>query len=136
MAKLTQKQENFCVAYIELGNKSKAYAAAYSTENMKPETVHKRADELFNHGAVSGRIAELREEHRERHNMTVDDLLAELEEARQLALSVEAAAPAVSATMGKAKILGLDKQVIDHQSSDGSFGAKNLNITVVGKDDE
>ena len=28
---------------------------------------------------------------------------------------------AVAATMGKAKLLGLDKQVIDHQSSDGSM---------------
>jgi phage terminase small subunit len=110
MTKLTQKQENFCLAYIELGNKSKAYAAAYSTENMKPETIHKRADELFNHGGVSGRIAKLKEEHRGRHNMT---------EARQLAFSIESPAPAVSATMGKAKLLGLDKQVVEHTGNLG-----------------
>jgi hypothetical protein len=40
--------------------------------------------------------------------MKVDDLLAELEEARQLAKNIEQPSPMVSATMGKAKILGLD----------------------------
>jgi hypothetical protein len=58
--------------------------------------------------------------------LTVEDLLRELEEARQLAISTEAPAPAVSATMGKAKLLGLDKQVIDHQSSDGSMSPKTF----------
>lgn len=59
-----------------------------------------------------------------RHDLTVGDLLAELEEARQAALGAEnpQSSAAVAATMGKAKILGLDKQIIDHRSSDGSHG--------------
>lgn len=122
--KLTQKQENFCLKYVECGKAAEAYRHAYSAENMKPETVHKRASELLDDGEVSGRIEQLKEEHRARHRVTVDDLLEELEEARMLAMSVENAAPAVSATMGKAKILGLDKQVIDHTSSDGTMTPK------------
>jgi len=35
----TQKQENFCLAYIECGNASEAYRRAYDAEYMKPETV-------------------------------------------------------------------------------------------------
>lgn len=136
MKPLTQKQELFCMAYIETGNASESYRRAYNTDKMKPESINRKAKELMDNVNISARIDALREPIRERHNMTVDDLLRELEEARQLALSVESPAPAVSATMGKAKILGLDKQVIDHTSSDGSFGAKELNITVVGKEDE
>lgn len=63
-----------------------------------------------------------------RHDLTVGDLLAELEEARQAALGAEnpQSSAAVAATMGKAKILGLDKQVIDHKSSDGSMSVGAL----------
>ncbi|MDG6264490.1 terminase small subunit, partial [Glaesserella parasuis] len=55
------------------------------------------------------------------HKLTVDDLLDELEVAREKALEREQLSVAVSATMGKAKLLGLDKQVINHTSSDGSL---------------
>lgn len=47
----------------------------------------------------------------ERHKITVDDLLAELEEARQMGIKTEKAAPMAAATMGKAKLLGLDRVV-------------------------
>lgn len=45
----------------------------------------------------------------QRHRITVDDLLAELEEARAMAIKTEKAGPMAQATMGKAKLLGLDK---------------------------
>lgn len=57
---LTIKQEDFCQAYIRLGDKSAAYRDAYSTSNMKATTIHKRSCELFDNGAVAGRIEELR----------------------------------------------------------------------------
>lgn len=47
----------------------------------------------------------------QRHKITVDDLLKELEEARMMAIKTEKAGPMAQATMGKAKLLGLDKQV-------------------------
>ena len=37
--KLTPKQERFCQVYIETGNASEAYRAAYNAEKMKPESV-------------------------------------------------------------------------------------------------
>lgn len=120
MVKLTPKQENFCLAYLETGNASEAYRRAYDAGGMAAATVNKRASELLDNGEVAGRLDELREPILKRHAITVDDLLAELEEARRLALETEAPAPAVSATMGKAKLLGLDKQVIEHHGANGA----------------
>ena len=118
---LTPKQEKFCIVYLETGNASEAYRQAYDAQSMKPETVNKRASELLDNGVIAGRLEALRAPIIAKAQLTVEDLLRELEEARRLALDTEAPGPAVSATMGKAKLLGLDKQVIDHQSSDGSM---------------
>ena len=121
--KLTPKQESFCQKFIELGNASEAYRQSYNCSRMKTGTINSRAKELRNDGPITVRIEELQAEHRERHNWTVDDAMVELEEARQAALMAETvqASAAVAATMSKAKLLGLDKQIIDHQSSDGSM---------------
>lgn len=110
---LTPKQEEFCQKYIELGNASKAYREVYSTQGMKPETVNRKAKELMDNGKITARIAELQEQHTERHKITVDDLLAELEEARELAKTKENAGAMITATLGKAKLLGLDKQMVE-----------------------
>ncbi|HHD7737785.1 TPA: terminase small subunit [Providencia rettgeri] len=113
---LTLKQEAFCQAYIEnKGNASEAYRAAYAAGKMKSETVNKRASELLANGEITGRVAELQQEHRTKHDVTVSGLLEELEEARQKALTAETpqASAAVAATMGKARLTGLDKVLID-----------------------
>lgn len=127
---LTVKQEKFCQAYIETGNASEAYRLTYDASKMKPETIHKRSSELMANGEVSGRINDLQSKHEERHKLTVDDLLRELEEARVAALTAETvqSSAAVGATMGKAKLLGLDKQIIDHQSSDGSMKPTRIEL--------
>ena len=110
MSDLTPKQEAFSQAFVELGNASEAYRLAYDAENMKPESVHRTAKEVYDNPKVASRIAELRGELVERHRLTVDDLIRELEEARAAALHQEKpqAAAMVAATMGKAKILGLE----------------------------
>lgn len=106
--RLTIKQEAFCQAYIETGNASEAYRRAYGAKNQKPETVNPNAFNLTQNTKILARLAELKAEHAKRHNLTVDDLLIELEEARQIAL--KASTPQVSATvagtMGKARLLG------------------------------
>lgn len=113
--KLTEKQEKFCLKLVETNNQSEAYRYAYNTSKMKPESVHRKACELVKNVNVTARLAQLREEHRMRHRVTVDDLLAELEEARTIALHAETpqTSAAVSASLGKAKLLGLDKQLIE-----------------------
>lgn len=118
---LTPKQEAFALAYVETGNASEAYRRAYNAGKMKPEVIAVKASELLAHGKVSVRVAGLQACHAERHKLTVDDLLRELEEARQAALGAETAqsSAAVAATMGKAKLLGMDKQVIEHSGPNG-----------------
>lgn len=110
---LTPKQENFCLAYLETGNASEAYRRAYDCEGAKPETINRTAKELLDNPKIDARLKELRAPIIAKAQLTVEDLLAELEEARRLAIDTETPAPAVSATMGKAKLLGFDKQIID-----------------------
>ena len=128
---LTPKQESFCQLYIELGNASEAYRQSYDADSMNENTVHVKASELLSNGKVSVRIEQIRSEHKKRHNITVDTLLLELEEARQAALSPMLEKPqtaaAVSATMGKAKLLGLDKKIIDVTTNGESMNKPIMN---------
>lgn len=117
---MTEKQEKFCRLVVELNNNSEAYRQSYNASKMKPETINVKACELLKNGNVSVRVAELREEHRQRHRVTVDDILGELEEARQIALhaaETPQTSAAVAASLGKAKLLGLDKQLIELSGS-------------------
>jgi hypothetical protein len=106
---LTLKQEKFCQVYIETGNASEAYRSAYDAKSMKPATVNKRASELFGKGDITGRLAELRGAVSSTHGVTVASLIAELEEARQVGKERGQASAMAVATMGKAKLAGLDK---------------------------
>ena len=109
MAGLTPKQEAFALAYVETGNASEAYRRSYNAEKMKPATVNRTAKELLDSPKIAARLAELKAAHVERHEITVDDLIRELEEARSIAMAGERQQPAamVAASMGKAKLLGL-----------------------------
>ena len=115
---LTPKQEKFCLVYLETGNASEAYRRAYDAGGMSDTSINRKAKELLDNGKISARLSALRAPILKRHAITVDSLLAELEEARRLALETEAPAHAVAATMGKAKLLGYDKQILDLRSSD------------------
>jgi phage terminase small subunit len=109
---LTIKQEKFCMVYIETSNASEAYRQAYNCENMKENSINVNASKLLADAKITLRLEELRKEHAERHNLTINDLIRELEEARKAALSAlpsPQSSAAVAATMGKAKLLGLDK---------------------------
>lgn len=119
---LTPKQEAFCLAYRETGNASEAYRRSYNAEGMKPESINRKAKELIDNGKIAARLKELSERDIKRHQLTVDDLIKELEEARIAALTAEnvQSSAAVTATMGKAKLLGLDKQTVEVSGKDGA----------------
>lgn len=106
---MTPKQEQFARLYVETGNASEAYRQAYNADNMKPETVTNEAYKLLQDPDISAMVDDLKEEARQRHAVTVGDLLQELEQARAAALAAPTpqSSAAVSATMGKAKMLGL-----------------------------
>ena len=56
---LTQKQEDFCLAYIETRNASEAYRRAYAAEKMKPESINRKAKELMDSGKIAARLGKL-----------------------------------------------------------------------------
>lgn len=109
MAALTIKQETFCQKYIETGNASEAYRQSYDSGGMKPESINRKAKELLDNVKIAARLNGLRGDIQVTHNVTVASLLAELEEARIVAKGREQGAAMVAATMGKAKLAGLDK---------------------------
>ena len=69
----------------------------------------RKAKELLDNGKITARINELRGTHQKRHEMTVDELSAQLDEDRSFARQNGHSAAAVSATMGKARLFGLLK---------------------------
>jgi phage terminase small subunit len=106
---LTEKQTAFCYAYMEKGNASESYRIAYDAENMSDNAIGVEACRLMAHPNVALKIEELRRMAAERNKITVDDLITELQEAREAALKATnpQSAAAVAATMGKAKLLGM-----------------------------
>ena len=59
MKKLTQKQENFCLAYIRTGSPSDAYRAAYNAGKMKAQSIAVNASKLLADTNVALRVKEL-----------------------------------------------------------------------------
>ena len=87
--------------------KGKTQSEAYVLAGYKPSVAN--ASTLRTNQKVGARIAEIQGRAAVRAEMTVADIIKELEEARQAAL--QAGTPqsgaAVTASMGKAKLLGL-----------------------------
>ena len=105
--KITAKQEKACQAYIETGCKSTAYRAAYNVAKMKPNTINRKAFELFEAEIVTARVEELQAEHRAAHGVTIERLTEDLERAERLAHQQGQAGAAVSAVTAIAKLHGL-----------------------------
>ena len=122
MSKLTLKQDTFCREYIENGgNASEAYRSAYEAGGMKDAVIHVKASELLKNAKVAVRIEALQSGAARRHYTTIDSLVEELEEARIKAMAKKGgASAAVSATMGKAKLLGLIIDKNEHTGKDGA----------------
>lgn len=106
--KLTPKQEAFCLSYLETSNASESYRRCYNAGKMKIEGIWVNACKLLASTKVALRVAELQALAAKRNEITIDDLIVELEEARKIAFGalIPQSSAAVSATMGKAKILG------------------------------
>ena len=105
------KHELFVQKWHEIDNKTQAYLIAFPTsKRWKIETVNSRASELSKDSKVLGRYKELQEESGARHGITIDSLLKELNEIKEVAMSLETpqCSAAVSSVMSKAKLTGHD----------------------------
>ena len=114
---LTIKQENFARAYIETGNASEAYRRAYDAENCAAETIRVKACELLQNGNVAVMVEELKADHAERHEVTVDSLTVRLDSAYDVARDNKQASAMVSSVAVTAKIHGMitdKKQIVNN----------------------
>ena len=116
---LTTKQELFVSAYCSNGFNATqaAIEAGYSADSAR---------EIGSDNLTKPDIAEAVDRYKlsikKRHGITIESLLRELEEAREAALSAETpqSSAAIAATMGKAKLTGLDKHIVEVSGPEGS----------------
>ena len=106
MSGLTVKEQLFSMTYVESGNATKAYQEAYN-HNGNTSTAQKEGFTVLHRPLVQAAIAELQANHRKRHQINVDKIIADLEKARLLAMESRNPSAAVSASMAKAKLAGL-----------------------------
>lgn len=83
---LTPKQEKFCQLYIEFGNASEAYRQAYNAKNMTTGAINTNAKKLLKDTPIALRIEELQQAHQQRHNLTIDNIIADLQEYRDICM--------------------------------------------------
>jgi phage terminase small subunit len=126
--KLTPKQEGFCQDYIKTGNQSEAYRLNYNSGKMLPASINNKAYELMQNVDITSRITTLQERIAKKFEVTVESLTRELEEDRQLARDLEMPSAAISALSVKARIHGLDKQVLSNDPNNPMPATINVNI--------
>lgn len=112
---VTEQQEKFAQAFVETGNASESYRRSYNTSRMNENSISRKAHDVLHNVKVTARIDALRQSHTKRHGITVDTLLEKLNKVYTVALGAETpqSSAAVQAVMGQAKLLGLDKQLIE-----------------------
>ncbi len=102
---MTPKQAAFVSEYmIDHNGTQAAIRAGYSARTARQQAV-----ELLATDDIRKAIQAAEDKAKQRNAITFDDLLEELEQARQQALCNGQAAAMVSATLAKAKMLGFDK---------------------------
>ena len=112
------KHEKFCHVWHETGNKSEAYRQSHpNAAKWKDETVHNKASALSKRGEVLARLEQLQKDGLDSHGVTVGSLIKELENCRVIALEQDnpQTSAAINAVMGKAKLVGLDKVIIEQK---------------------
>ena len=113
------KHEMFAQKWHETENKSEAYRYAFPRSlEWLDASVHSKACKLSKNTKVKARYDELKQETADAHGITVSTLLTELEEARLIGKQEGTAGGMVSATMGKAKLVGLDVVKVEITSAE------------------
>lgn len=115
--KLTPKQENFCLVYLETGNATEAYRRSYNVSRMKPESINRSAKKMVDNGKIAARLDELRAPVREAAQLTLESHLADLQIIRDAALAAGQFGPATTAETNRGRAAGL--YVERHEHSGG-----------------
>lgn len=101
--KLNPRQEIFAQE-IAIG---KTQENAYILAGYSKKTARIGASKMLTNANISARVKELQNKNAERNEIAVDDLLAQLEKARIMAMDMGQSHAAVLAIMSKAKLLGV-----------------------------
>jgi phage terminase small subunit len=91
--------------FAQLLAEGKTATDAYGEAGFKPNTGN--ASTMANDPEIVGRVNELKMEHRERHDVTIDALTDELDEAIQMAFENKQPGHAIQGIQAKAKLHGL-----------------------------
>jgi hypothetical protein len=124
---LTAKQEKFCQGVAKGLTYSDAYRQAYNAKKMKMEAINISASRLMDNPKIELRVEELKKRTLKRYDLTVDDIVEELEDARKIARDLGQSSAMVSASMGKAKLFGMIVDKKAHTDSEGN----DLDVPVV-----
>lgn len=131
---LTEKQDAFCLAYIETGNAAEAYRRAYDVDPTKQANswIYVEACQLLDNPKVALRIEGLQKEAERLALYNVSKAFDEYEEARKLATDEKNPSAAVSAINGKVKLFGLDQPFkVDHTTGGDKLGPSVIERVIV-----
>lgn len=105
--KLTPKQDKFCLHYHENGNAYEAYRHAYNAENMKRNTIDRKAYGLLQKDLIRARLDQLNAESQAQVQYRQADAFRELCTAVDMAYKAGNPSAAVQAIKAKIDLLGL-----------------------------
>lgn len=130
LEELPPKQRRFCELYVELGSYKSAYSAMAEEcgSPVKDASSRIMGYRYSKEPLIKRYIAKLQEALSADLNITIEKIILELEEARLLAIAESNPAAAIAATMGKAKVAGLDKKSIELSAKD-SAPVINISMT-------
>lgn len=121
-APLTPKQQRFVQEYLKDQNGTKAAIRTGYSE----KTAKQQGSRLLTDPRVQAAVKAGQQKVAKKAEVTVDSLMAELEQARKLALKEKQASAAVTATMGKGKLAGLLVEKHKHSGAIGTYNLKDL----------
>lgn len=130
-ARLTAKQEAFCIAIVKGMTQSDAYRASYDAKNMKMATINRAATELFANPLITARIAEIRAPVVRDARITLEDHIAEMAALKAEAKKAGQFAAAIKAEELRGKVSGLYVEKHEHSGPGGGAIPVDMKWTVV-----
>ncbi|WP_052076957.1 terminase small subunit [Xanthomonas cannabis] len=118
-AGLTPRQQRFVAEYLKDQNAAQAAIRTGYSE----KTAKQQGSRLLTVSAIAAAVRAGQKRVAAKAEVTVDSLMAELEQARRMALKEKQPSAAVTATMGKGKLAGL---LVEKRHHTGAIGTYDL----------
>ena len=116
-----EKVEEFCLAYMDTGNKTESYRQAYPDSKATPRSTNQLAYQLFNSPAVQSSLIKLRERNVKANDITFMSMYDKLDEAYKLSVKIEQPQTMVSATKAQIDLLGFNKSKEEKEEKASRF---------------